>query len=281
LPVKTSGFAKIRAGLAEHLLSGRLSVFDAGVYLIIQFQANFSTGVWIGSAPRLLAAAPRSATLRQMQKSLEHLRKIGFLRTFRTPGKRGNYRCLIHKYEPQSGALRGWRLNAEKSTSWKHPIYDRCTEADTEHDTEPAPIQDKELKPRPRQEAKPGAKKPRRGGDPRFVSFLHFARSVYRAKHRRPPNWTKPDEMRLGSLLGRNGELTLEQLCSAFANYLASTDPFYEKACGDLGYFCAHVDRFFDGPIIGRKEKLDADDTDAANVNDSGLDRNGKLVLPN
>jgi hypothetical protein len=126
------GFIKIRRGLEEHLIAGSLSLFDVGVFLVILLQANFETGIWRGSAARLRAAAPRGATLRDVQRSLERLRKIGFIKVFHVRGQRGNYSCLINRYQPEFGALRGKRLNADASTSWKSPVYEACADADAE-----------------------------------------------------------------------------------------------------------------------------------------------------
>jgi hypothetical protein len=142
-----NGFAKIRAGLEEHLVSGRIGFFEAGAYLAIHLQADFRTGVWIGSAPRLLATAPRGASLRSVQRALERLVEIQFLRVFHTLGSRGNYRVLIHKYEPQFGALRGKRLNAFASVNWRNPVYELVAERDAESDTEPGAESDAEDAP--------------------------------------------------------------------------------------------------------------------------------------
>jgi hypothetical protein len=144
------GFAKIRAGIEEHFIAGKLGAFEVGVYLVIHLQADFRTGIWIGSTPRILATVPRGASRRKVQHALERLSKIGFIRAFRTQGARGNYHVLIDKYEPQSGALKGKRLNAWGSESWKRPFYEACaesvtdtvTDVDTETDTETAPYQD-------------------------------------------------------------------------------------------------------------------------------------------
>jgi hypothetical protein len=125
-----NGFIKIRRGLEEHLVSGQLGFFEVGVYLTILLQANYETGVWVGSAPRLC--------------------RIGFLKVMHVRGKKGNFPALINRYEPQFGALRGMRLNAEASTSWQQPVYESCAEgaltprseraeAVAEDGTEPAP----------------------------------------------------------------------------------------------------------------------------------------------
>jgi hypothetical protein len=149
----SKGYIQIRRGLEEHLLAGRIGAFEAGVYLIIHFQVDFTTGVWTGSAPRLLASAPRGATLRDMQRALARLEEVSFIRVFHRQGSRGNYRVLIHKYEPQSGALRGQRLNALKSTSWSSPMYGPCTDDAlispkfcADDVTEPAPYLKEEVK---------------------------------------------------------------------------------------------------------------------------------------
>jgi hypothetical protein len=130
------GFIQIRSGLSEHLLNGALGVFALGVYLIILLQVDFETGVWTGSAARLLASAPRGASLRDMQRALELLEKIGFIRIFHRHGQRGNYRALVNKYEPKTGALIGKRLNALKSDDWRRPVYEACAVPVAENGTE-------------------------------------------------------------------------------------------------------------------------------------------------
>jgi hypothetical protein len=136
------GFIQIRSGLSEHLLNGALDAFTVSVYLIILMQVDFETGVWTDSAARLLASAPRGASLRDMQRALELLEKIGFIRIFHRHGQRGNYRALINKYEPKTGALTGKRLNAAKSDDWRHPVYEVCAVlvAEDGTDTDAVPV---------------------------------------------------------------------------------------------------------------------------------------------
>jgi hypothetical protein len=135
-------YVPIRLGILEHLLRGDISVFEFGVYVMIHLQANFSTGIWRGSAPRILNSAPRGADLRKVQRAIEHLSKIGLLKPFSVHGKRGNYPVLINKFTVRSGALTGMRLNARKSVSWQHPVYEPCADSDAESDAQDAPIQE-------------------------------------------------------------------------------------------------------------------------------------------
>lgn len=122
----------IRSGILEHSLAGRLGLAELGAYTVIHLQVDFRTGVWWGSAPRILNAAPRGASLREVQRSLATLVDIGFLRPFHRHGQRGNFPWLIHKYRVRTGALRGKQLNAWASISWDAPAYEPCAESDAE-----------------------------------------------------------------------------------------------------------------------------------------------------
>lgn len=122
------GFIKIRRGLLKHLELGRLTAHDLGLYLAILLQANYRTGLWVGSAAKLFAIFPKENTLRRTQRSLERIEQIGFIKRFRVPGRKHNYPVLINKFECTKGVLTGYRLNAEVSTDYRHPVYDHVTE---------------------------------------------------------------------------------------------------------------------------------------------------------
>ncbi len=121
------GFIKIRRGLLKHLELGRLTAHDLGLYLAILLQANYRTGLWVGSAAKLFAIFPKENTLRRTQRSLERIEQIGFIKRFRVPGRKHNYPVLINKFECTKGVLTGYRLNAEVSTDYRHPVYDHVT----------------------------------------------------------------------------------------------------------------------------------------------------------
>jgi hypothetical protein len=122
-------YAIIRSGIVEHLLSGKLSLFDLGIYTVVHLQADFKTGIWRGSAPRILATSPVGTSLRAVQRGLETLNDIRFLRSFHQRGVRGNYPVLIDKYDVRIGALKGMRLNAWKSESCEKPAYELVAES--------------------------------------------------------------------------------------------------------------------------------------------------------
>ncbi len=135
-------FSIMRAGILEHLLAGKLSYPELGLYAVILLQVDFRSGIWWGSAPRLQAAAPRGISLRDVQRGLQNLNEIRFLRPFHEHGARGNYPVLIDKYDVKIGALKGKRLNAWKSESWQRPFYECCADADAESDADAAPYQE-------------------------------------------------------------------------------------------------------------------------------------------
>jgi hypothetical protein len=139
-------YVPIRPGIAEHLLRGDISLFEFGVYVLIHLQADYRTGVWLGSAPRVLHSAPRGAKLRDVQRALERLSDLGFLKHFHQQGQRGNFAVLINKFTVRSGALTGLRLNADKSESWRKPVHESCADVDADDSAdaraEDAPIQE-------------------------------------------------------------------------------------------------------------------------------------------
>jgi hypothetical protein len=132
-----NGYAIIRGGVLDHVLAGKLGFFELGIYVTIHLQCDFRTGVWLGSAPRLVAAAPRGTSLRDVQRGLQTLVRAGFLRSFHTHGARGNFHVAIDKYDVRLGALKGKRLIAAKSEDWKNLCYESCADGVAEDDAEP------------------------------------------------------------------------------------------------------------------------------------------------
>ena len=129
---KRNGRFIVLRDIQDHSIRGDLSLFELGIYTLIHFQSDFSSGVWMGSAPRVHATAPRGSTLRNVQRALDHLEELRFLRSLRIHGPRGNAPHLVHKYEPLNGALKGKRLNAFASDDWRHPVYESCADSDAE-----------------------------------------------------------------------------------------------------------------------------------------------------
>jgi hypothetical protein len=278
----SKGFVQIRRGLEQHLISGSIGLFEVGAYLVMHLQADFETGIWTGSAPRLQATAPRGASLRDVQRAIERLSEIKFVRVFHVQGQRGNYRVLIHKYEPQFGALKGKRLNAFASESWCNPVYEVCAEAVTENGAESDAETVAEDAPYPkeeenREERKQTHRQKRAPGDPRFQPFFQLAYESYTSKHnRQKPLWGGKDRNKLKNLLKDQSaeSLSLDRLKTLWRNFLNSTDSFTVKQGDSLAYFCESAGKFAEGPILaapGKGANGKPTLTEIAGNNDRGL----------
>jgi hypothetical protein len=259
---RNSRFIVLR-DIQDHAISGDLSLFELGVYSVIHFQTDFSSGVWMGSAARVHATAPRGSSLRDVQRAMEHLEELRFLRSFRIHGQRGNAPYLVHKYEPLTGALKGKRLNAFASDDWRHPVYESCTLTNAERDALTDALGDTYSvfsTQKAEGSTKTSAPKPA-SPDPRFRPFFDFAYESYRAKHDRAPLWRGKDRCQLQALLReQNPEaLPIDRLKLLWQHFISSTDAFIQKQGDSLAYFCSNLDKFSDGPLfdLPRKENTD------------------------
>ena len=248
-------YVPIRPGISEHLLRGDISVFEFGVYVIVHLQADFSTGIWRGSAPRILNSAPRGAKLRDIQRALEHLTDLGLLKHFHQHGQRGNFAFLINKFTVRSGALSGMRLNADKSESWRAPVYESCADDDADDDAhgvaESAPIQ--EVRKKKEEERTKPAAKPAPPSDSRHQGFFDCAYQVFKMRYGQPPTWAGREGKQLQAFLKSTVRITQEEWEQRYRNFLKSTSPFYSEKCGSLLFFISNFDHFIDGPVLERK----------------------------
>jgi hypothetical protein len=239
-------FIPIYPGILDYLLRGDINRSEFGVYVMMHAQADFSTGVWYGSAPRIAGCAPRGADLRAIQREMQRLADIGLVKHFHRHGARGNFGWLINKYICRSGALRGKQLNARLSTSLSHIVYETCADSDAESVAVSAPYQEVRVK----KEEKPRAAKP--AADPRFGPFLEIAKTSFEAKHKHPSTWDcfGKDGAALAAFLRRAPHVTAETWQVHILHFFDSTEPFTVKQGGSLSYFVSRFDTFESGPIL-------------------------------
>jgi hypothetical protein len=124
MAVGTSGFIQLRRGLSEHVRDGRLSFFEASLYVFILMDANPATGLCFGSAG--LFAAVYGISGRTCRDALEKLELKGYLKRFPVRGKHGSYPILVNKFRCSDGAMKGKYVNCIKSTSYTSIIYELC-----------------------------------------------------------------------------------------------------------------------------------------------------------
>jgi hypothetical protein len=245
----------IRPGIEEHLVRGALGLCEFGIYTLIHIQADYSTGIWQGSAARLLATAPRGASLRQIQRSIQHLEELGYLKAFRIQGVRGNTPYLIDKFTVRSGALKGRRLNARQSMSWQHPRYELVAEDDAQPVTESVAEHDALSRSKNKEGSKKNEIPPAKPSPPSTPGYQVVLGSLWKEfeeKNGQPPTWGTKDYAALNGILRRDLHPP-EEIIRRFRHYLDSSEEFMAKQGGSLTFFFSRFDTFLRGPISDRR----------------------------
>jgi len=126
----SGGFLRFREGILEHLRMGKVGPLHAAVLAVMSLQAQWDTGLWIGSPQRLHGDMPWESehTYRQ---TLKHLSRIKWIRGWSTQGEgKATTHYLIDKFEATSGRNKGKRLNLSKTESWGNPIFEEIEQGE-------------------------------------------------------------------------------------------------------------------------------------------------------
>jgi hypothetical protein len=263
---KENGFLQLRRGLWEHIRDGRMSITEGLAFVYICSQADTRTGIWKGCAKSLcgeLGVPERTA--RDVLEKMEH---GDYIRRFAVPGRHSCYPILVHKFEITQGEHDGEQLNALDSGSPTELAYfsrEQNGERGVKHGVEHGAAQ-RRSKNREGRSKKNHAAKAAPPPDPRHQPFIEFAFQTYKAKHARAPIWLPKEYAGLKTVLRTQSpdHLTVERLMSLWRNFLASTEAFTMKQGDSLGYFCANVDKFSEGPIMQAKGKSNGRDINDA-----------------
>jgi hypothetical protein len=244
--VNVFGHVQMRRGLLDHLRYGRMTLKQKGAFETILQLADWQTGVWFGSARALSAicgkgdVAEREA--RDLLESLEKAKPQGYIRRFVTPGRRGNYPILVHKYEVRVCEVI-FRVNAWKTVDWKHPELEPC-----EVDVEVSPSL-KEVISKKKEKPKPSPRE-NREADGRHAPFWNFAMTAYAHEFGEKPNWNGRETKRLSELLRVLPDVNAEELRRRFLFYLQSTDDFIHRDGHGMLRFCEKFNALRTGPIL-------------------------------
>lgn len=134
----SGGFYKRRRGILEHLEAGRLNLLDLGVHDLLCLKANqvvgngsiFPPGVVITSAAAIAGVCSAQYTgERAIRRSLERLERIGFIKRWQAPGRRGNYPILINRFAVRDLSGTEFLVNAENTADWNHPVLESAVDA--------------------------------------------------------------------------------------------------------------------------------------------------------
>lgn len=126
------GFYKRRRGILEHLEAGTISLLDLAVHDYLNLKANLVVGsgsslppgVCITSSAAIHATCPSQISERAIQRSLEHLEKIRWIKRWHVRGKRGNYPILICRASVHDLSGNEYRVNGELSEHWRNPVLE-------------------------------------------------------------------------------------------------------------------------------------------------------------
>lgn len=118
---EVESFIKIRRGLMEHIMLGKMNGKDLSVYVTIHLYADYETGL----APKLSApfiAQFLSEKIPSIQTSLRRLEKNKYIKRFNHRGQKTYYPILINKFETPLGFI----VRADKSLNLSEIIiYDK------------------------------------------------------------------------------------------------------------------------------------------------------------
>jgi len=288
--IVSSGFYKRRRGILEHIEAGEIDLLESGIHDYLSLKANLligspsgiPVGVCFTSAPAIHAHCKRVSE-RSIQRCLSHLEEIRWLKTFRAPNQRGNYPALICRASVHDLSGNEYRINADATTDWRHPVYEPVVQVSPETSNpvrKMAGLREERVKNR---EGMKPAPKPAAPADARFQPFFQFAYEAFTRKHgARKPIWQGKDRNGLKNLLKNQSAeaLPLVRLQALWQNYLNSTESFTAKQGDSLAYFCSNIDRFSAGPLTAGSGKVNyakPTATDLALRNARALGLDGKV----
>jgi hypothetical protein len=256
----SAGWYKRRRGILEHIESGTIDLLESGIHDYLSLKANLligsrcsiPVGICFTSAPAIHVHCPRVSE-RTIQRCLEHMEQIGWLRTWKVAGKRGNYPVLVCRGSVHDLSGNEYRINGEKTTDWRQPVYEPVGEVSGSVSTGVVTLSgNREKRVENQEKRKKPAAKPAQPADPRYRALVDFAFQSYEVKHGQKPNWNGKDFKNLTALLRKNQSLTSEELQRRWENYASSTEDFTRRQGDSLAYFCSKFDSFIDGPLIQR-----------------------------
>ena len=284
----SAGFYKRRRGLVEHIENGTIDLLEDGIHdylslkanLVIDSPCSIPVGVCFTSAPALHSHCPRVSE-RTIQRILEHLESIGWIKTFKIPGRRGNYPTLLCRASVHDLSGNEYRINGAKTIDWRRPVYEPVGEVSGNCPKTGGTLSGYREEREESREKKQARRPTPAPADSRFQPFFEFAFRSFTVKHGRKPLWQGKDRNGLKNLLKNQSaeSLPLERLKTNWRNFLESTEAFTVKQGDTLAYFCLSIDKFSDGPILagpgkginGTPQKLTGDALTAANLRAAGF----------
>jgi len=278
----SGGFYKRRRGILEHIEAGTIDLLESGIHdflclkanLVIGSDCSIPVGFVFTSAPAIRAHCKRVSE-RTIQRILEHLEVIGWIKTFRTRNQRGNYLTLICRASVHDLSGNEYRINGDATTDWRNPKYEPVGHLSPETSNVVRKLTGlREVRVEKRDKRQERAAKTAPLVDSRRQPFIEFAYKSFELHFGQKPSWQPKDWKQLKNLLAATSA-SLDELQARWRHFLASTEEFTLKKGGSLAHFCTNFDAFINGPLVAPAKgtghgKLTGDDLTRANLKAAG-----------
>ena len=129
----SGGWYARRRGAGDRLATSSISLFDDGVhdFLCMNAQSRIDPsstcppGIWIGCGAKEDLVSDRTPGHGAfIQRSLQKLERIGWIKRWMKFGQRGDYPILISKFVVQDLSLTRFIVNAASTIDWQRPILE-------------------------------------------------------------------------------------------------------------------------------------------------------------
>jgi hypothetical protein len=252
------GFYKRRRGIVEHIESGKVDLLDTAIhdYLLLKVNVfigngyHLPAGVLFTSAPALHAVC-KSVSIRTIQRRLKHLEKIGWLKMWQIPGKRGNYAVLICRADVIDMSRKQFRVSGELTMDWRQPVYEPVADAVSgaaEAVSEVAGYKESKNKENIfNKTSKKDVAEITPGSNTNYKDCYRYALETFRIEKGTEPTWNGTDRQNVKQFLRDRPSLLFPDWMRAFRNFLRSRKQFIREQGFSLTEFVAHFDSFFAG----------------------------------
>lgn len=118
-----AGHVELRRGLMAHIESGKLSIHDLGMFIVLLLLADPSSGC-LNSNTVILASKCR-LTYKAARGCLDRLERENYIKCFKTEGRGASFWIAVGQYKVTIGARIGEYLDVVNTTDYSNPAYSK------------------------------------------------------------------------------------------------------------------------------------------------------------
>jgi len=279
------GFYKRRRGILEHLEAGTINLVDLAVHdylnlkanLVIGSQSSIPPGVCVTSATAIHAVCPGRISEKAIQRSLQHLEQIGWIKRWNVRGEHGNYPVLVCRASVHDLSGKEYRINGDATTDWRNPKWTPVGDASTSGEIAGELLSVLRENRIERREKKKNLA-PAAPAHPRYKRAFDSCFEAYRTKFGADPTWGGREGKALKHFLDEHASIPAEEIGRRYGYFLESTDRYHAEKHGSLVHLLSNFDVFADGPLqrparsnLDGKTKVDPEQRSRDNLRAAGL----------